>query len=54
MTFTLHIWRQKNAAAQGYFEQHQVDACENTSFLEMLDALNDLEFDMEEKRKKKE
>lgn len=41
MIFTLHIWRQKNAATQGYFEQHQVDACENTSFLEMLDALNE-------------
>lgn len=41
MKFTLHIWRQKNAAAQGYFEQHQIDVSEDTSFLEMLDALNE-------------
>jgi succinate dehydrogenase / fumarate reductase iron-sulfur subunit len=41
MIFTLHIWRQKNAIAQGYFEQHQMDVSESTSFLEMMDALNE-------------
>jgi len=41
MNFTLHIWRQKNAIAQGYFEQYQIEVSENTSFLEMLDALNE-------------
>ncbi len=41
MIFTLHIWRQKNAITQGYFEQYQIDVSENTSFLEMLDALNE-------------
>ena len=40
MIFTLHIWRQKNAVAQGYFEQYQMDVSETTSFLEMMDALN--------------
>jgi len=41
MIFTLHIWRQKNAITQGYFEQYQIDVSESTSFLEMLDALNE-------------
>ena len=41
MIFNLHIWRQKNAIAQGYFEQYQIDVSESTSFLEMLDALNE-------------
>jgi succinate dehydrogenase / fumarate reductase iron-sulfur subunit len=41
MTFTLHIWRQKNAIAQGYFEEFQIDVTESTSFLEMLDGLNE-------------
>jgi len=41
MIFTLHIWRQKNAITQGYFEQYQIDISESTSFLEMLDALNE-------------
>ncbi|MDH5358241.1 MAG: succinate dehydrogenase/fumarate reductase iron-sulfur subunit [Gammaproteobacteria bacterium] len=41
MIFTLHIWRQKDAKSQGYFEQHQIEASESTSFLEMLDALNE-------------
>lgn len=41
MIFTLHIWRQKNAVAQGYFEQYQMDVSETTSFLEMMDALNE-------------
>ena len=41
MNFTLHIWRQKNADSQGSFECHQIDVSENTSFLEMMDALNE-------------
>lgn len=41
MNFTLNIWRQKNQQAQGYFEQYEIDVCENTSLLEMLDALNE-------------
>jgi len=41
MIYTLHIWRQENAEAAGYFEQHQLDVSEDTSFLEMLDALNE-------------
>jgi succinate dehydrogenase / fumarate reductase iron-sulfur subunit len=41
MNFTLNIWRQKNQHAQGYFEQYQIDVSENTSLLEMLDALNE-------------
>ncbi len=41
MIFMLHIWRQKDANSQGNFEQHQIDVSEDTSFLEMLDALNE-------------
>lgn len=41
MIFTLHIWRQQNPEAQGNFEKHQIDVSEDTSFLEMLDALNE-------------
>jgi succinate dehydrogenase / fumarate reductase iron-sulfur subunit len=41
MIFTLHIWRQQNPAAQGNFELYQIDVSEDTSFLEMLDALNE-------------
>jgi len=41
MIFTLHIWRQQNANTLGDFEQHQIDVSEDTSFLEMLDALNE-------------
>ncbi len=41
MIFTLHIWRQANAAAKGDFEQYQMDVSEESSFLEMLDALNE-------------
>ena len=41
MIFKLHIWRQKNATSKGDFEQHRIDVSENTSFLEMLDALNE-------------
>ena len=42
MNFTLHIWRQKNSNIQGEFVTYQIDNIdENTSFLEMLDQLNE-------------
>ncbi|MFA6676472.1 MAG: succinate dehydrogenase/fumarate reductase iron-sulfur subunit [Bacteroidales bacterium] len=42
MNFTLKIWRQKNAKDKGHFEKYQVkDITPDTSFLEMLDILND-------------
>jgi len=41
MIFTLHIWRQQDSKSEGYFEQHEIDVDEGTSFLEMLDALNE-------------
>jgi len=42
MKFTLHIWRQENANAQGGFKSYQVDNISaEFSFLEMLDLLNE-------------
>jgi len=42
MDFTLKIWRQKDAKAKGRFETYRVKGIsEGTSFLEMLDILND-------------
>ena len=42
MNFTLHIWRQKNLNAVGDFVTYHVnDVDGNTSFLEMLDQLNE-------------
>jgi succinate dehydrogenase / fumarate reductase iron-sulfur subunit len=42
MRFTLHIWRQKNSITQGKFITYIVDDVDNdTSFLEMLDQLNE-------------
>lgn len=42
MKFTLKIWRQKNAKAQGHFETYNIDGISpDTSFLEMLDILNE-------------
>jgi len=41
MIYTLHIWRQKNATSTGDFETHTIDVSEDSSFLEMLDALNE-------------
>jgi succinate dehydrogenase / fumarate reductase iron-sulfur subunit len=42
MRFTLHIWRQKNPITQGKFITYIVDDVDNdTSFLEMLDQLNE-------------
>ena len=41
MNFKLKIWRQANAKAKGNFETYEVsDISEDTSFLEMLDILN--------------
>src|SRR6478672_11554634 len=42
MDFTLKIWRQQNAKAQGQFVTYQVkEVTPDMSFLEMLDALNE-------------
>jgi len=42
MRLRLHIWRQKNAATRGGFEEYTVtDVSEHASFLEMLDILNE-------------
>lgn len=41
MDFTLKIWRQENANAQGSMKEYKVtDISSDTSFLEMLDVLN--------------
>jgi succinate dehydrogenase / fumarate reductase iron-sulfur subunit len=42
MDLTLHVWRQKNAAAQGSFVQYEArDISPDMSFLEMLDVVNE-------------
>ena len=42
MNFTLHIWRQKNAQSKGDFHTYRIDdIVSDTSFLEMLDQLNE-------------
>ena len=41
MKLVLHIWRQKNAEAQGRMVRYEVTANEHMSFLEMLDVLNE-------------
>jgi succinate dehydrogenase / fumarate reductase iron-sulfur subunit len=42
MNLTLHVWRQAGATAPGSFETHRVeDISEHSSFLEMLDVLNE-------------
>ncbi len=42
MTFVLHIWRQKNPNSAGGFVDYELtDIDSNTSFLEMLDQLNE-------------
>ena len=41
MNFTLKIWRQKDAHSKGCFKEYKVsDVSSDTSFLEMLDILN--------------
>ena len=42
MNLTLHVWRQKNAAAQGAFVKYDAqDISPDMSFLEMLDVINE-------------
>lgn len=42
MNLTLKVWRQKNAKDKGHFETYKVnDISPDSSFLEMLDILND-------------
>lgn len=42
MTIKLKIWRQKNAQAEGGFQDYELDGVsEHMSFLEMLDVLNE-------------
>jgi succinate dehydrogenase / fumarate reductase iron-sulfur subunit len=42
MNFILHIWRQKNTQSTGNFVTYQIDNIDSdTSFLEMLDQLNE-------------
>lgn len=42
MKFTLHIWRQKDAASKGSFETYKMeDVSEHMSLLEMIDVLNE-------------
>lgn len=40
MKLTLKVWRQKNNATKGKFENYNVEADEHMSFLEMMDVLN--------------
>lgn len=42
MNFTIKVWRQKNAKAKGGFQTYKVtDISPDTSFLEMLDIMNE-------------
>jgi succinate dehydrogenase / fumarate reductase iron-sulfur subunit len=41
MRIRLNVWRQKGPDEQGVFEEHQIDASEHMSFLELLDVLNE-------------
>lgn len=41
MNFILHIWRQTSPEKTGEFVCYQLDVAEDSSFLEMLDALNE-------------
>lgn len=41
MKLNLKVWRQRSATEKGYFEDHQLEASEHMSFLEMLDVLNE-------------
>ncbi|MHC1779857.1 MAG: succinate dehydrogenase/fumarate reductase iron-sulfur subunit [Bacteroidales bacterium] len=42
MNFTLKVWRQKSAKEKGFFQTYKVkDISPDTSFLEMMDILND-------------
>lgn len=41
MKITLHIWRQKNAKSPGKMAEYPFEVSPDTSFLEMLDLLNE-------------
>ncbi|KXK37960.1 MAG: succinate dehydrogenase/fumarate reductase iron-sulfur subunit [Bacteroidetes bacterium OLB9] len=41
LNLKLKVWRQKNNKDEGHFEDYQVKADEDMSFLEMLDVLNE-------------
>ena len=41
MKIYLTVWRQRNGESKGYLEDHQVEADEHMSFLEMMDVLNE-------------
>jgi succinate dehydrogenase / fumarate reductase iron-sulfur subunit len=41
MIFKLNIWRQSGPDVEGQFVAYEVEASEDTSFLEMMDALNE-------------
>ena len=41
MKLTLKIWRQNSPKEEGRFETYQLDASQDMTFLEMLDALNE-------------
>jgi len=42
MNLTLFVWRQRNGTTKGSFERHELKGVsEDSSFLEMLDMLND-------------
>lgn len=41
MKLTLKVWRQNGPNDKGNFENHQVEASEHMSFLEMMDVLNE-------------
>ena len=41
MRFTLHVWRQSGPDEPGGFETHRMRVSPDTSFLEMLDVLNE-------------
>lgn len=42
MNLTLHVWRQKNAAAKGGMTRYEAkDVSPDMSFLEMLDVVNE-------------
>lgn len=41
MNFILHIWRQENSETTGFFERYELEVEAESSFLEMLDALNE-------------
>ena len=42
ISFTIKFWRQNGPKDQGHFDQHEMhDIPDDTSFLEMLDILNE-------------